>query len=79
MSNNIQDLNSIQKSAILLISLGVDHASKVFNNLNQTDKEKLTIAIAKLKDITSDVVNDVVKELRYIYKKLFWRNNKNES
>ena len=21
----------------------------------------------------------VVKELRYIYKKLFWRNNKNES
>ncbi|MBC8197970.1 MAG: flagellar motor switch protein FliG [Candidatus Marinimicrobia bacterium] len=62
MSINFQDLNSIQKSAILLISLGVDHASKVFNNLSSEDVEKLTIAMAKLKDITSDVVNEVVKE-----------------
>lgn len=62
MSINFQDLNSIQKSAILLISLGVDHASKVFNNLSTDDVEKLTIAMAKLKDITSDVVNEVVKE-----------------
>ena len=62
MSRNIQDLNSIQKSAILLISLGVEHASKVFNNLNKVDVEKLTIAMAKLKNISSDVVNEVVKE-----------------
>jgi len=61
MSINFQDLNSIQKSAILLISLGVEHASKVFNNLSTDDVEKLTIAMAKLKDITSDVVNEVVK------------------
>ncbi len=37
MVKSIDDLTSVQKSAILLISLGVDHASKVFNNLSQDD------------------------------------------
>ena len=41
MSINFKDLNSVQKSAILLISLGVENASKVFNNLSQNDVEKL--------------------------------------
>tara|TARA_B100000029_G_C17571092_1_gene956605 strand:- start:1537 stop:2508 length:972 start_codon:yes stop_codon:yes gene_type:complete len=40
----------------------VDHASKVFNNLSQEDVEALTIAMAKLKDITSETVNEVIKE-----------------
>ena len=40
MPTTIQDLTSVQKSAILLISLGVDHASKVFNNLSEEDVEK---------------------------------------
>ena len=62
MPNTIDDLTSIQKSAILLISLGVDHASKVFNNLSTDDVEKLTIAMAKLKDISSELVNEVIKE-----------------
>jgi flagellar motor switch protein FliG len=62
MSTKIEDLNSIQKSAILLISLGVDHASKVFNNLSSGDVENLTIAMAKLQDITSELVNEVIKE-----------------
>jgi len=62
MTTTIQDLTSVQKSAILLISLGVNHASKVFNNLSEDDVEKLTIAMAKLKDISSELVNDVIKE-----------------
>jgi len=62
MVKSIDDLTSVQKSAILLISLGVDHASKVFNNLSQDDVEKLTIAMAKLKDISSELVNEVIKE-----------------
>jgi len=62
MATTIQDLTSVQKSAILLISLGVDHASKVFNNLSEDDVEKLTIAMAKLKDISSELVNEVIKE-----------------
>ena len=62
MSINFKNLNSVQKSAILLISLGVENASKVFNNLSQNDVEKLTIATAKLKDIPSEVVNEVIKE-----------------
>ena len=57
MVKSIDDLTSVQKSAILLISLGVDHASKVFNNLSQDDVEKLTIAMAKLKDISSELVS----------------------
>ena len=40
MPTTIEDLSSFQKSAILLISLGVDHASKVFNNLSTDDVEK---------------------------------------
>lgn len=62
MPITIEDLTSVQKSAILLISLGVDHASRVFNNLSQEDVEKLTIAMAKLKDISSELVNEVIKE-----------------
>tara|TARA_B100001029_G_C15061877_1_gene459253 strand:+ start:1398 stop:2426 length:1029 start_codon:yes stop_codon:yes gene_type:complete len=62
MSDNIQEFSSVEKSAILLISLGVDHASKVFNNLSEEDVEKLTIAMAKLKDISSELVNEVIKE-----------------
>ncbi len=62
MPITIEDLTSVQKSAILLISLGVDHASRVFNNLSQEDVERLTIAMAKLKDISSDLVNEVIKE-----------------
>lgn len=58
----IDQLSSLQKSAILLIALGVEHASKVFNNLSQEDVEALTIAMAKLKDITSETVNEVIKE-----------------
>ena len=62
MATTIQDLTTVQKSAILLISLGVDHASKVLNNLREDDVEKLTIAMAKLKDISSELVNEVIKE-----------------
>jgi len=62
MSTTIENLSSIQKSAILLISLGIDHASKVYNNLSTEDVEKLTIAMAKLKDISSELVNEVIKE-----------------
>ncbi|MAJ43330.1 MAG: flagellar motor switch protein FliG [Candidatus Marinimicrobia bacterium] len=62
MPITIQDLTSVEKSAILLISLGVEHASKVFNNLSEDDVERLTIAMAKLKDISSELVNEVIKE-----------------
>ena len=48
----IENMSSLEKSAILLIALGVEHASKVFNNLSQEDVESLTIAMAKLKNIT---------------------------
>ena len=58
----IENMSSVEKSAILLIALGVEHASKVFNNLSQEDVESLTIAMAKLKNITSETVNEVIKE-----------------
>ncbi|MBI2289442.1 MAG: flagellar motor switch protein FliG [Betaproteobacteria bacterium] len=54
----------IQKSAVLLLSLGEDGASEVFKHLAPREVQKLGVAMSHLKNITRDKVEKVLDEFR---------------
>ncbi|MEX0648323.1 MAG: flagellar motor switch protein FliG [Balneolaceae bacterium] len=56
------DLSGIEKAAVLLISFGVEKASKVLKELKDSEVEKITKAISTMKNVSSDVVNTIVDE-----------------
>jgi flagellar motor switch protein FliG len=56
------DLTGRQKSAILLISLKVDDAVQVFQQLEQQEIEKLSLEIASTQNIHSKVITRVYEE-----------------
>ncbi len=56
------DLNGIQKSALLLIALNVETASQVFKYLEPTDVESISAEISKVKNIPSNVVEQVIDD-----------------
>jgi len=56
------DLNGIQKSALLLIALSVETASQVFKYLEPTDVESISAEISKVKNIPSHVVEQVIDD-----------------
>jgi len=58
----IESLDGSQKAAILMIAIGPDAASQLFQNLNQEDVEEITKEISKLRNIPSKLINDVVNE-----------------
>ena len=58
-----EDLNGAQKAAILIIGLGPEIATKVMQELSDIELEKITIEIANLKDVTSKLEEQVVKEV----------------
>ncbi|PID62480.1 MAG: flagellar motor switch protein FliG [Ignavibacteriae bacterium] len=56
------DLNGIQKSALLLIALDVDTASQVFKHLEPNFVEAISAEISKVKNIPSHVVEQVLDD-----------------
>ncbi len=56
------DLNGIQKSALLLIALSVETAAQVFKYLEPTDVEAISAEISKVKNIPSHVVDQVIDD-----------------
>ena len=56
------DLNGIQKSALLLIALNVETASLVFKYLEPGDVESISAEISKVKNIPSHVVAQVIDD-----------------
>lgn len=62
LPTDADDLNGVQKAAILLISLGVEKAAKILKELKEPEVEQLTIAIADMQDIDSELVDDVRRE-----------------
>ena len=56
------DLNGIQKSALLLIALNVETASQVFKYLEPNDVESISAEISKVKNIPSHVVEQVIDD-----------------
>jgi flagellar motor switch protein FliG len=54
----------IQKSAILLMSLGEEGASEVFKHLAPREVQKLGTAMSNLKNVTRDKIEGVLEEFR---------------
>jgi flagellar motor switch protein FliG len=49
-----KELTKLQKAAAVIISLGADEASKVYQYLNEEELELLTIEVAKLNSVNSE-------------------------
>lgn len=60
----IQNITGAQKAAILLIAMGTETASKVLKNLRDDEVEKVTIEIARLRNVSSELVEHVLIEYR---------------
>jgi flagellar motor switch protein FliG len=58
------DDEGIQKSAVLLLSLGEEAASEVFKHLGPREVQKLGMAMSSLKNITREKVEGVLEEFR---------------
>jgi flagellar motor switch protein FliG len=56
------NLTGKEKAAILLVSLGPDASAEVFKHLNDDEIEDLTLEIANLDKVSSDVKDDVLDE-----------------
>jgi flagellar motor switch protein FliG len=56
--------DGVEKSAILLLSLGENEAAEVFKHLGPRDVQKLGAAMAKLKNVSRDKVEDVLGQFR---------------
>lgn len=52
----------VQKSAILLLSLGEDSAAEVFKHLGPREVQKLGQAMAQLKNVSRDAIGKVLKD-----------------
>ncbi len=56
------NLNGAQKVAIFFIAIGLDNAVPILKRLDDFETEQVTVEIAKLKNLPSKVVSDVLKE-----------------
>lgn len=59
-----ETLTGIQKAAVLMISLGLETASKILKKLNDKEVEAITLEIANIKNLSPEVADAVVKEFR---------------
>lgn len=59
---NFNELSGKQKAAILLMSMDVEVASKVFKELDMTEVESIALEITNLKDVPAKIVEDVIEE-----------------
>ena len=57
-----ENLNGLQKAAILIIAIGVEASSAIFKNMGERDIEKLSVVIANMDDIPSAVTDQIVEE-----------------
>ncbi|MGL5978951.1 MAG: flagellar motor switch protein FliG [Erysipelotrichaceae bacterium] len=55
-------LTSTQRAAALLVSLGPEHAAKIYRHLDDNDIEKLSLEISKLQRVRPDEVNEVIED-----------------
>ncbi|MEX0680466.1 MAG: flagellar motor switch protein FliG [Balneolales bacterium] len=60
--NDVNQLTGTQRVAVLMISLGVETASMVLKQLNDNEVEKISLEIAKLKNVSPKVVDAVMRD-----------------
>lgn len=56
------ELTGKQKAAVLLMSMDVDIAAKVFQELEMREVEQIAVEITNLQDISPTIVEDVIEE-----------------
>lgn len=56
------ELTGKQKAAVLLMSMDVDIAAKVFKELDMKEVEQIAVEITNLRDLPPSVVEDVIEE-----------------
>jgi len=59
---SIEELSGRQKAAVLLMSMDVEVAAKVFQELDMKEVEQIALEITNLKDMPPSVVEDVIDE-----------------
>lgn len=55
------ELTGQQKAAAVIISLGVENASKVYQYLNEEEVEQLTLEVAKTSHLSAEETNEILK------------------
>ena len=61
--------DGVEKSAVLLLSLGEDEAAEVLKNLNPREVQKVSKAMSELKAVAREKVEEVLDEVRDITNK----------
>lgn len=56
-----------QKAAVALVAFGPEVSALVLKGMNEADLEKITIEIANLRDVPSDIENKVIEECHNIF------------
>lgn len=56
------ELTAEQKAAAVVVFLGADNASRIYKYLDEDDIEKLTVEVAKLGNLKSDEMTDILDE-----------------
>ena len=62
MPSITDDLSGVQKSAILLISLGPEKSAAIFKHLKEEEIEELTLEIANTRSVSPEIKDAVVDE-----------------
>ncbi len=57
-----EKLTGTQKSAILMVALGVETASILFQNMPEREMERVAMSIASLDEVPSEIMDKVVEE-----------------
>lgn len=60
----LERLTGAQKVAVLLVSLGVEAASKVLRHMRDDEIEKVSIAIAMLRNVSTETLEAVIVDFR---------------
>lgn len=66
MPKNNDEMNGVQKAAVLLIALGPERSADVFKHLKEDEIEELTLEIANTRSVSPQVKEDVLNEFYQI-------------
>ena len=57
-----ENINGVQKAAILLIALGPDKSANVFKHLKEDEIEQLTLEIANTRSVSPAIKDSILDE-----------------
>lgn len=60
--SDINELNSIQRAAIIVTTIGVENAADVYKHLSDDEVEKLTMEISSLPFVDTNTVDSIMEE-----------------